>query len=120
MQQLLFIETVLKLVVGTLLLAVPGTVSRTLGLPRDPSGFWPRLLGATLLGLAAAAVLEGWIGRAHGLGVAGLLAIDLAVASGLASLLILGKAAQTRRGRILLWLAVAVLVLLALLELPHA
>ena len=120
MQQLLWIETVLKLAAGALLLAAPGTVSRALGLPRDPSGFWPRILGAVLLGLATATVLEGWIGRAHGLGLAGTLAINLASAGGIASLLILGKAAPTRRGRLLLWLVVAVLVLLALLELPYA
>lgn len=120
MQQLLWIETVLKLATGIALLALPGPLARAFGLPRDSTGFWPRLLGAVLVGLAAAFVLEGWIGNVHGLGLAGALAINLATVMALAGLLILGKAAPTRRGRILLWCVVAVLALLALFELPHA
>lgn len=120
MQQLLWIETLVTLISGLALIAVPGVVARALGLPRDASGFWPRLVGATLVGLALAFALEGWIGNVHGLGLAGAMAINFAVAIVIASLLILGKAAATRRGRIVLWMAASLLVLLALLELPHA
>lgn len=120
MQQLLWIETLVKLAPGLALLLAPGWTARALGLPRDPTGFWPRLLGGTLVGLAAGFVLEGWIGNVHGIGLAGALAVNLAAAGTIAGLLILGKAAPSRRGRILLWLAVALLVLLALLELPYA
>lgn len=117
MQQLLWIETLLKLAAGLPLLIAPGWTARALGLPRDATGFWPRMLGGMLVGLAVALVLEGWIGNVHGLGLAGALAIDLAAAATLATLLVLGKAAPTRRGRILLWLLAGLLVLLALLEL---
>lgn len=120
MLQLLSIETILKLAGGLALLLIPGTLAKAFGLPRDPSGFWPRLLGATLIGLAAATFIEGWVRNTHGLGLAGALSINLAMAGGIMALLLLGKAAPTRRGRVLLWLIFSVLVLLALFELPHA
>lgn len=119
MQQLLWIETLLKLSAGLVLVAAPGWTARALGLPRDPTGFWPRVLGGVLLGLAGGFVLEGWIGHVHGLGLAAALVLNFVIAGTLGTLLVLGKAAPTRRGRVLLWLVVALLVLLALLELAH-
>jgi hypothetical protein len=43
-QQLLWLETLLKFVPGLLLALAPLTTLRVLGLPRPETGFWPRLL----------------------------------------------------------------------------
>jgi len=40
-----------------------------LGLPRTETGFWPRLLGALLIGLAGATFLEGSSPGSRGLGL---------------------------------------------------
>ena len=54
MQQLLWLETLLKLIPGLLLALAPLTTLRILGLPRPDTGFWPRLCGALLVGIAGA------------------------------------------------------------------
>jgi hypothetical protein len=115
--QLLWIETLLKLACGGLLLFLPNATARILGLTRAETPFWPQLLGGVLIGLAAATFLEGFVRNAHGLGLAGAIAINFTIAATLATLLAVGKAAPARRGRALLWLAVILLVLLAFSEL---
>ena len=115
MQQLLWIETLLKLASGLVLITAPLPAIRLLGLPRTESAFWPRLLGAVLMGLAAGTFLEGRIGT-RGMGLAGCLLVNLSVAGMLTTLLVLGRASTTRRGRLLLWALVAVLLGLSLLE----
>ncbi len=59
MQQLLWLETLLKFSAGVLLAILPMMTVRLLGLPRPDSGFWPRVCGALLIGIAAALFLEG-------------------------------------------------------------
>ena len=81
MLQLLWIETLLKLVFGLVLASVPLTAAHLFGLSRPDSGFWPRLLGGVLIGLAGATFLEGWVKNAHGLGLGGCLVINLAAAA---------------------------------------
>lgn len=115
--KLLLIETVLKLTCGGVLLLFPGLTARVLGLSRPGEPFWPQLMGGTLVALAAATFLEGYVRNAHGLGLAGALTINFAVAATIATLLVLGRGAPTRRGRALLWAAVAVLTLLGFSEL---
>ena len=59
MQQLLWTEVLLKGGAGLMLAAMPGSVASTLGMPAAGSGFWPRLAGALLLGIACALLLQG-------------------------------------------------------------
>jgi hypothetical protein len=75
-QQLLWLETLLKFVPGLLLALAPLTTLRVLGLPRPETGFWPRLCGALLIGIAGALFLEG-TSRGHGLSLAGCIVINL-------------------------------------------
>jgi hypothetical protein len=88
---------------------------RLLGLPRPDTGFWPRLLGAVLIGLAAAMFLEG-TARGHGLGLAGVIVINLCGGAMLASLLVLDHGPASRRGRLVVWGVVSTLVLLSVIE----
>ena len=119
MLKLLWIETVLKLAAGAALLLFPVATARVLGLPRAEVSFWPLLLGGVLAGVAAAAFLEGFVKNSHGLGLAGAMAINLAGAATIATLLVAGNDVTTRRGRLALWLAAIVLAGLAFVELAN-
>jgi hypothetical protein len=117
-EQLLWIEACLKLGTGLALVAVPRTLARLLGLPSADQPFWPRLLGALLIGLGVASLLE--VRMQGGLGLAGSVAVNLAGAAMISTLLVLGRAGKTMRGRFLLWLAAATLVSLGLVEIAYA
>lgn len=117
LMQLLTIEFVTKAVAGALLTAFPRTLARITGLPVVVETFWPRLLGALLLGLAAATFLEGQLAAHNGMGLAGHVASNLVCVLAIIVMLIMGKAAKLRRGRILLGLAAAALTVLTLFEL---
>jgi hypothetical protein len=116
-QQLLWIETLTKLTSGLVLLLIPSTASYLFGLVRSSSRFWPRMLGALLVGMAAATFLELWKHGVGGLGLAGCICINLAGAAVLMALVVLDQAAPTRRGRYVVILAAGLLVLLSLVEL---
>lgn len=120
MQQLIWLETLLKLIGGGLLLLLPLTTIRALGLPRSDSGFWPRLLGAVLIGLAGAFYLEDRFPGSKGLALGGAIIVNMAVATALIIMLALGGGAPKPRGRLALWLLVIVLVGLGLIEIAHA
>jgi hypothetical protein len=117
-EQLLWIEACLKLAGGLTLTVAPRTLARLLGLPSADQPFWPRLLGALLIGLAAASLLEARM--QGGLGLAGSIAVNLAGATMIGALLILGRAGNTRRGRLLLWLIAGALIVLGLVEIADA
>ena len=115
MQQLLWIETLLKLVPGLLLALAPLTTLRVLGLPRPDTGFWPRLTGALLIGIAGALFIEG-TQSGHGLGLAGCIIINLCGATVLATLLVLDRGPTSTRGRVVVWALTCTLVILSVFE----
>jgi hypothetical protein len=116
-QQLLYAEVLLKGVVGALLLFFPMSTIRAFGLHKPDHGFWPRMLGAGLIGLATASFLQGYLAKGGGLGLPGSVAINVVGAMALLAHLILGAGAPTARGRFALWAVCAILAGLALLEL---
>jgi hypothetical protein len=118
-QQLLWLETLLKLAGGAALVLAPLTTIKVLGLPASASGFWPRLLGAALLGIAAATFIEGAWDGSRGLGLGGLIVINLLGAGTIALSALLGGAARTRRGTATLWSLVVLLLVLVLFEIAH-
>jgi hypothetical protein len=118
-QQIAWIEVLLKGTSGLMLCFFPLTTARLIGLPVAGSGFWPRLLGAVLVGIAAALFLEGRGGGPRGLGMAGVMVINLAALAMLLSLLISERAASTMRGRLVLWVVALTLLLLAVVELVN-
>jgi hypothetical protein len=119
-QQLLWLETLLKLACGASLLLAPITVIKILGLPSSPAGFWPRLVGALLIGIGAAAFLEGASPGSRGLGLAGLVILNLTGAAVIALGALFGGGSPTRRGAFLLWGLVVLLFALALVEIAYA
>jgi hypothetical protein len=120
LQQLLWAEVLLKGSLGLVLAFAPGRIAVILGLPVTGNGFWPRLTGALLLGLTAALLLQGTLPIPKMITPAGLLVINLSSAAMLVTLLVLGKAATTRRGNALLWAATVGLTLLSLVEIAFA
>ncbi|MBU1211501.1 MAG: hypothetical protein KJ587_09540 [Alphaproteobacteria bacterium] len=116
MQQLLYIETILKLSGGLVLLLLPLTACSIFGLPKPQTGLWPRLLGAVLIGIAGATYVEGAT-TVHGLGMAGCVVINMVAVAVILTLLILGAAGSAHRGRWILALLALGLSGLSFLEL---
>ena len=106
-----------------LLLGMPQLAIRVIGWPPVATTFWPRLLGAVLLGLALAILptLAGWSkdGAAAGIGLAAEIVINLTVGFVLLSMLFLGPAQPTQRGAIFSAAFGCSLVLLALIEVAY-
>ena len=115
--QLLWVEAIVRGALALALIAVPKQVIAVLGLPRTEDTFWPRLVGAIFTGMAIAAYFEGHFKPASGLGLGGAIAINLATAFALATALVVGGLALPRRGRLLMWISTAALVVLSLFEL---
>jgi hypothetical protein len=118
--ELLWIETVLKLASRLALSLAPLLIIKALGLPPSQSTFWPRLLGALLIGLAAATFLQGVWPEARAIGLAGCILINLTSAAIITVLAVLGAGAPTWRGAAVLWALVVVLIVLSLFEIAHA
>lgn len=120
MQQILWFEVIIKAAAGFTLLLIPLTAIRITGMQRPETGFWPRLLGAVVLGIAAAAFITLQFPDARGgLGPAGLIPINLAGAVAMIAPLIMGMAAPTRRGKLFILTNAVVLLTLAFLEIAH-
>lgn len=117
--QLLWIELVAKLAAGLVLLAIPMTAIKVLGLPRPPTAFWPRLLGGVLLGLSAATFMDTTVRLGHGLSLGGSFVINLISAATLGTMLFLKQGPETRRGRAILWALTAALAGLGLIEIAY-
>ena len=119
MSQILLLETFIKLGLGTLLLLAPLSTASLIGLHRPPTSFWPRLVGGLLIGLAAAIFIEIRMSGSRGLGLYGLIAINLTTALTLLALVVMDAGAPTRRGRVALWVAIALTLTLALAEISE-
>jgi hypothetical protein len=118
-QQLLWLESLLKLAGGALLVLAPLTTIKVLGLPPSANGFWPRILGVALLGIGTAIFVEGAWGGSRGLGITGLIVINITSAAIIALMAMFGGGAPTRRGSLALWGLVVVLFVLVLFEIAH-
>lgn len=118
--QLLWLETLLRFSAGLVLLIMPTTAARVLGLPLPQALLWPRLLGTLLVGMAAAALLEGSVSGSTGLGLGGLVLINFVTAAVLVTLLVLQRGSQTRRGKVFLWALGVGLVALGVVEIAVA
>ena len=116
-QQLLWLEIILKGGTGLALLLAPSPLARLIGLPPVGAPFWPRALGSVLVGLAIAAAFGVGLGRTNGLGLAGAAVVNVAAAVFIVAELTIGAPGLARRGRLFLWLLVGVLAILSLVEL---
>ena len=116
-QQLLWLEIILKGGTGLALLLAPSPLARLIGLPPVGAPFWPRALGSVLVGMAVAAAFGVGLGRSNGLGLAGAAVVNVAAAVFIVAELTIGAPGLARRGRLFLWLLAGVLAILSLVEL---
>lgn len=116
--QILWFDTILKFSAGLALLAFPVSLAKLFGLPHGNVGFWPRLLGGLLIGLAGAIYVEASQPNVRGLGFSGLVVINISAILLMMSLIIM-KQIDTWRGNAALWVVCGVLLLLSLFEIAQ-
>ena len=115
---LLWVDALLNLLMGALLAGFPKSVIAWLGLPLARPEFYARVLGAVLVGIGLALLVELWQPSA-GIGLPGAVVINLCGAAMLAALLVAGLEVS-RRGQIVLWCLVAMLLCLSGAEFAFA
>ncbi len=107
---LLEIDGIGNVLLGLPLIVYPTGVAQLLGIPFADQGFYPVILGALLLGIGIALLVERFSPRIRGLGLGGAMSINLTFGVVLAVWLIGSPAAPPVRGAVLLWVLVLVLV----------
>ncbi|MFC1581166.1 hypothetical protein ACFL4N_09710 [Thermodesulfobacteriota bacterium] len=109
---LLAIDGVVNLALGILLLLFPAGILTLFGLPPTDTYFYASILGAVILGIGIALLLELWgFGRGiRGLGLGGAIVINFCGSGALLAWLLFSHFNIPMRGHIILW-AVAVMVL---------
>ena len=102
-------DAAINLVLGGLLVIFPSGVVAALGVPETDIRFYPSILGAVLVGIGIALVVE-YRQRSSGLGLRGAVAINMTGGIVLAAWLLFGDLALPLRGLVLLWGLVLLLV----------
>lgn len=118
-RRLLIVDGGINALLGFLLLLFPLGVAPALGVPAPASYLYTSLLGAVLLGIGAALLIESWHGSdgIRGLGLAGAIAINFSGACVLAIWLMATSVDIPVRGRVLLWTIAVVVMAIGLVEL---
>jgi hypothetical protein len=116
---LLVIDGVINLALGAGLVVVPSRLVEFLGLPPATVAFYPSILGAVLVGVGLALLLErsSGPGVTAGLGLVGAVCINLCGGLALAAWLLVGRLHLPTRGTAFLWALVVVLIGLSAIEL---
>lgn len=115
---MLVIDAMINFVLGFLLVVFPTDVVELLGLPMANHAFYPTMLGAVLIGISIALLLEcnrrgsGMVG----LGLGGAIAINLCAAFVLTFWLLNGKLRVSLFGQIILWIITVILVVISSFE----
>lgn len=117
--KLLLADALINLILGILLATFPKTVVELLGVPDTDVTFYPSILGAVLIGIGAALVIEYFRKPTGptGLGLHGAIAINLSGALFLVGWLLIGKLDTPLRGGVFLWSVAAVLIAISMAEL---
>jgi hypothetical protein len=116
---ILLIDATINLILGVLLATFPRSVVEALGVPDTDATFYPSILGAVLIGIGVALVIE-YLRKPTapaGLGLYGAIAINLCGAVFLVGWLLIGKLEIPVRGQAFLWSLAAVLIVISLVEL---
>jgi len=115
-KRLLVLDGVINILLGLLLLSFLEPAIRALGIPYVAQPFYARLLGAVLLGIGLALIIQTRKAGA-GLGLAGAIAINLSGGICLGFLLIHGNLNVPVYGETIMWALVVLLVGLSTVEL---
>ena len=115
---LLTIDSVVNVVLGVCLLAMPSATIDVFGLPGTRTNFYVTVLGAVLLGIGIAL----WIERRNqdpwrGLGLVGAIVINVLGAGTVLVWLLLDPFSMPMRGYVTLWFVTVIVLAAALVEL---
>jgi hypothetical protein len=114
----LLIDAMVNFSLGMLLVIFPADIFQFIGLPVTDHAFYPTILGAVLIGIAVALIIEfnrkpaGMVG----LGLGGAIAINLCAAFVLVFWLFNGKLRVSLFGHITLWILLIILVVISVFE----
>jgi len=116
---LLTIDAFVNLLLGLALLLLPAGLIELLGLPPTSTHFYTSILGAVLVGIGLALLIEvrGEERGSRGLGLRGAIAINLCGAGVLVTWLLRGDLEMPRRGHLVLWLVALAVLAIAVAEL---
>ena len=117
---ILFIDFIINLILGILLLAYSNKLAEYLGVPEVESSFYPNILGGVFVGIALALLIEFFNkpdGKTSGLGLLGAIAINLCGGLILIIWLLFGDLGLPMRGSILLSSLAVLLIVLSCFEL---
>lgn len=118
MDQLLWLETLLKGTIGISLLLSPNFVIHIFALPSAASAFWPRLFGGLLIGLSAATFLTGARIIDDGIGLGALALINGVIACLLVPRFVIERRQpHKRRSKTVLGILILVTTIMAIAEL---
>jgi len=116
---LIFLDGVINLLIGVILLLFPWGAGQWFGLPVSNSHFYPTLLGAVIFGIGLALMLE-WRGESEnfrGLGLEGAILINFMGGGVLLLWLLLASFQLPLRGVIILWIVAISVLVVGLIEL---
>lgn len=115
---ILLVDAVINFTLGVFLLFFPKNFIEVLGLPKTDMSFYPNILGAVLLGISIALLIENYKKQKTitGLGFVGAVVINMCGGIVLAFWLIFGSLDIPLRGYIILWSLVIILVILSSVE----
>ena len=117
-KRLILIDSAINCFLGIVLLAYSEPVITFFGLPETESGFYPNILGAVLLGIGIALLIELYSkADFSGLGLAGAICINMIGGIVLFLWLLFGDLPVPLRGKIILWSLVVILVVISFIEL---
>ena len=102
---LLLVDGIVNIILGVLLLLFPVGIVDVLGLPVTNTNFYPTILGAVLLGIGIALIVEliGFGKKVRGLSLGGAIVINIIGAFVLILWLLFGSLQIPARGFIILW-----------------
>jgi hypothetical protein len=115
---ILFLDAIINLMLGILLLPASDVIADFLGVPGVGHGFYASILGAVLIGIGIALLIETFKGERPraGLGLYGAVAINLCGGFVLAIWLLFIQLALPLRGQIFLWILVFILIIISIIE----
>jgi hypothetical protein len=117
--KILMADAAINLILGILLAVFPKSVVEALGVPTTDATFYPSILGAVVIGIGVALLIEYLRKptRPAGLGLHGAIAINLCGALFLVGWLLSGKLEIPVRGQVFLRGLAVVLIVISLVEL---
>ncbi len=117
--KVLIVDAIINLGLGVLLILFPIKLVQFIGVPLAQRPFYASILGAVLVGIGVALLLEYYRppGGMVGLGLGGAVSINLCAGVVLAAWLMSGKLKIPIRGQVFLWTIVVILVVISGIEL---